>query len=97
MQLAMTNNFEDRFFDELSKRFDRFERKLDKNTDLTRQVHGDTKQLDKRVTSLENRKTKTLTATIGDKRLMVLFFSALLIFLFIAANITHTELPSWLH
>lgn len=94
MQAVMTS-FEDRFFEELSKRFDRFERKLDKNTELTRQVHGDTKQLDKRVSSLENR--KTITANIGDKRLVVLFFSALIIFLFIAANITHTELPSWLH
>lgn len=95
MNAAMTN-FEDRFFNQLDKRFDSIEAKLDKNTSLTQQVKNQAEQTNGRVLALEKRvfKKKNAFALLQDRQLIGLFVFALVLFLLILANIMGVKVPS---
>jgi hypothetical protein len=87
---TMTKGFEERFFDQLDKNFDELNKKVDKNTDLTLQVKD---QASKTAAELQALKTEVYKKKHGvgdfikDKQLIGGFITAVIILLYIIANI----------
>lgn len=94
---AMALDFEQRFFDQMDRRFDGLDTAISQNTKLTIRIDERSKETAKRVKTLEDarkvRRGSGLVRYLSDKQLVFLFLVALILFLSIIAGLSGVKVP----